>query len=92
MAWSAELIVKYANRTELLAAAAAANKPSNSTLGVVDSELCTFYICNSSTNKWTVCSGNRYETVSMPTETDFDIPDYTRLINVTTGAEFIQQP
>lgn len=92
MTWSAEIVVKYTNRTALLAAAVAAEKPVNGTLGMTEDELCNFYIFNGTTNKWAVCSGNRYTTTSMPTETDFDIPVYTRLINITTGAEFIQQP
>lgn len=92
MAWSAEVVVRYSNRAGLLAAAEAVNKPTHCTLAMVEDELGNFYIFNGGNYKWVVCSGNRYPTESMPTEVNFDIPDYTRLINVTTGAEFIQQP
>lgn len=94
MAWSVEIIVKYASRTALLNAGTATgdNKPTNGTLGIVETELGNLYTYNATIGKWVVHQLNRYTTTDMPTETDFIIPVYTRLINITTGAEFIQQP
>lgn len=95
MAWSIELIVKFANRTDLLAAANPANannKPANGTLAIIETELGNQYTYNLSISKWRVHSGNMYVTSEMPTETDFEIPVYTKLTNTTTGAEFIQHP
>ena len=93
MAWSNEPQRTYANRTALLAAPAAeTTKLTTGTIAVVLTELGNLYTYNATLSKWVVHQLNRYVTAEMPTDTDFIIPVYTRLINITTGAEFIQQP
>lgn len=93
MAWSNEFQAVYANRAALLSASTnESGKIKSGTLGVVENELGNLYTYDAINSKWVVHSMNRYTTALMPTETDFIIPDYTRLIDITTGSEFIQQP
>lgn len=93
MTWSNETQQTYPNRTALLAAASAeGSKLISGTIANVLTELGNLYTFDSTGGKWIVHQLNRYTTTDMPTETDFIIPVYTRLVNITTGAEFIQQP
>lgn len=90
MAWLDEGSVgqSFASRAALLTAAASATPQS---IATVQTEQNNLYMRDFATAKWVICSGNRYTTAAWPSETDFIIPIYTKITNITTGIEYIQQ-
>lgn len=71
----------YSNKTTLLAAAGS----SVNQLSIVSSEPGNMYLRNSDNTKWIVLSGNKYEEINLPSDSDFIIPSGTVIFNITTS-------
>lgn len=72
-------IAIYADKTTLLAAAGS----SANQLAIVNTEPGNMYLRNSENTKWVVLSANKYETVDLPSDTDFIIPSGTVIWDIT---------
>lgn len=79
-------IGSYADKTALLAAA---NSSANQLVGVV-SEPGNTYLRNSDNTKWIVLSGNKYTTITLPSDVDFVIPVGTVIYDTTTKKQMYE--